>query len=60
MGVFTYTSKKTGNTYYLNEREWRNSTYFYFAKTIRNGVPELPEGFAIIEVSNGVPMLIRK
>jgi hypothetical protein len=51
------------NTYYLHKRETtlkngRKQTIYFFAKEVKDGaIDDVPEGYAVSESRNGLPVL---
>jgi YHS domain-containing protein len=60
--TFTYENEK-GNTYYLHGRETTlkngtKRTIYFFAKEEKDGtLDSVPEGYMVMETSNGLPVL---
>jgi len=57
--TYTYTSSN-GKTYYLNKTVGSNNPRYYFGNSIKSAVPEIPEGFKVIEGRGGLPLLKKK
>jgi hypothetical protein len=55
-----YTSKKTGQVYFLNRMSTNRDSFLYFFSRNRNEeriCKDIPDGYTIVESENGFPIM---